>query len=485
MELGPVFENLVGTLGENLPRFGMAVAILVGGWIVALIARAGVRRILRGLSADDHIESSTGRKIGAENGVAAVVYYLVLGLTAVAFLNALELRDVSSSMQGLIDQALAFLPRVFAAGALMVVAWVLASLVRGISTKALSATALDDKLASEAGVRPVSESLGNVLYWLVVLLFLPAVLDALAMEGLLSPVQSMVDSILAMLPNVFAAGIIGTVGWFVARILRDLVENLLSAAGVDRLGERAGLTGQTGLSSLAGLMVYIFTFLPALIAALHTLQIEAISGPATEMLGTFMAAIPNVFAAALILGVAWAVSRFLAELATNLLEGVGADSLPDRLGVAAIVPEGQSVSKLAGAGIIFFAMLFAVVEAANRLALTGVSDVVGVMIEFGGQVLLGLTIIAIGFWLSSLAHDAVGRMRSDGSSAVAGVVRFAILGVVFAMGLRAMGLADDIVNLAFGLSLGSVAVAVALSFGLGGREAAGRQMEHWLSQLRN
>jgi hypothetical protein len=55
---------------------------------------------------------------------------------------------------------------------------------------------------------------------------------------------------------------------------------------------------------------------------------------------------------------------------------------------------------------------------------------------------------------------------------------------VIAMGLRAMGIADEIVNLAFGLTLGAVAVAVALSFGLGGREAAGRQMEHWLSRLR-
>ena len=53
------------------------------------------------------------------------------------------------------------------------------------------------------------------------------------------------------------------------------------------------------------------------------------------------------------------------------------------------------------------------------------------------------------------------------------------------MGLRAMGLADDIVNLAFGLTLGAIAVAFALSFGLGGREAAGEHMQHWLSQFRS
>jgi hypothetical protein len=52
------------------------------------------------------------------------------------------------------------------------------------------------------------------------------------------------------------------------------------------------------------------------------------------------------------------------------------------------------------------------------------------------------------------------------------IAQFAILGLVFAMGLRAMGIANEIVQLAFGLVLGAVAVAVALSFGLGGREAA-------------
>ena len=64
------------------------------------------------------------------------------------------------------------------------------------------------------------------------------------------------------------------------------------------------------------------------------------------------------------------------------------------------------------------------------------------------------------------------------------VVRIAIVGLAIAMGLRAMGIADDIVNLAFGLILGAVAVTIALSFGLGGREAAGKQMDYWLEKLR-
>lgn len=175
---------------------------------------------------------------------------------------------------------------------------------------------------------------------------------------------------------------------------------------------------------------------------------------------------------------------FIADLATGLLGGAGFDQLPARMGLGAVVPAERTPSKLVGSLIVFFVMLFATVEAANRVGFAQVSGIVAMLIEFGAQVLLGLVIIAVGFWLSRLASDAVARVGGDGSEGVASITRFAILGIVIAMGLRAMGLADDIVNLAFGLTLGSVAVAVALSFGLGGREAAGRQMEHWLGRLR-
>jgi hypothetical protein len=52
------------------------------------------------------------------------------------------------------------------------------------------------------------------------------------------------------------------------------------------------------------------------------------------------------------------------------------------------------------------------------------------------------------------------------------------------MGLRQMGIANDIVNLAFGLLLGAIAVAVALAFGLGARDIAGAEVSRWVKELR-
>jgi len=419
-----------------------------------------------------------------EGGIAKGAYYLVLVLTLVGFFNQLDLPLVSAPLQSMVQKVLDHVPNLIAGGVLIFVAWIIATLLRRFSTRALATTQLDEKLSAEAGMPRISESVGNVLYGLVLLLFLPAILGALGLEGLLGPVQRMVDKILTMLPNIFAGALLGMVGWFVARLLRDLVTNLLEAAGADKLGRRAGLQGNLTLSKLVGLIVFIFVFVPALIAALNALKIEAISAPATEMLGILLAAVPNLFAAALILALAIFIARLVSELTSKLLGGIGFDRLPGNLGVANVFPENTSPSVFAGKVVAFFILLFASVEAASVLGFDQVSGIVTMFINFGGEVFLGLVIIAVGLWISNLAHGAIKRLDRPNADFMAGLARLTILGIVFAMGLRAMGIADDIVNLAFGLTLGAVAVAVALSFGLGGREAAGKQMEHWFRRLR-
>ncbi len=485
MDFNSIMEKLQATLGNTLPTLLAAVGILIVGWLVAVVLRAGTRRLLDMANLNERIASSTDSEVDAESWGATGVFWIVMFLVLIAFFNVLDLEIVSEPLRALVTKVFEFGPSLFAGAALALVAWVLANVARSLTVKALSKTTLDEKVSAAAEMKPVSDSIGDVLYWLILLMFLPAILGTLKMEGLLVPVQGMVDKILGMLPNILAAAVIGLVGWFVARILRDLVQNLLQVVGFDKVGTRIGLTGNVSLSQLTGLIVFIFVFIPALVAALNTLQIEAISAPAIQMLGAFMAAIPDIFAAAIILGIAFVIARFLAGLIARMLEGLGADQWPQKIGLAAARADGFQLSVFVGRVVSVFVMLFAGVEAANQVGFTQVSTIVATLVEFAGQVLLGSVILIAGFWLAGLAHAAVIRVSGESASVLAGMLRAAILGLVVAMGLRAMGIADDIVNLAFGLVLGSLAVAFALSFGLGGREAAGKQMEHWLSQLRN
>lgn len=83
-----------------------------------------------------------------------------------------------------------------------------------------------------------------------------------------------------------------------------------------------------------------------------------------------------------------------------------------------------------------------------------------------------------------MVANVVQRGEYNSSRWLGNLVRILIMGLVIAMGLKAMGIADSIVNLAFGLTLGSVAVAFALAFGLGGRQPAERLLTDLLDKAK-
>lgn len=478
--LATLWDSLQGALGANLPQVLGALLIFVVGWFLAALVKAGTRKGLGLLRINQRFADTTGQKADIEGAVALALFWIVILIMLAAVFNALNLTAVSGSFAALTTQLFEYAPRVLGAALLALLAWLAATAVRGLVRKVLDRTTLDERLSEHANVAPISDSLSNALFWLVVLLFVPAILGALQMEGLLAPLREMTARALDILPNLVAALVLGGVGWLVAMVLRNLTTNLLRSVGADQVGNRAGLGPAVQISGLAGLLVFILVFVPALIAALDALRIEAISQPATEMLAMLVAAVPRIVGAGLILIVTWLVASFATRLLTSLLAGVGLDALPARLGIEHAF-RGLAPSALIGRVALLFAMLFAVVEAGGQLGFDRFSDLISTFIAFASDVLLGSLILVIGFMLANVARAAI--VRASGSSTVlAQVAWLAILGIVLAMGLRAMGIADDIVNLAFGLTLGAVAVAVALAFGLGGREAAGRLASRWVDR---
>jgi hypothetical protein len=125
-------------------------------------------------------------------------------------------------------------------------------------------------------------------------------------------------------------------------------------------------------------------------------------------------------------------------------------------------------------------MLFAAIEAANMLNFDILAEMIANFVSFGGQVILALVVLAVGLYLANLARDVI--VSAGGQRALFGgnVARVAILVLVGAMALRQMGIANEIVNLAFGILMGTLGIAVALAVGLGSREIAAREVEKWL-----
>lgn len=375
----------------------------------------------------------------------------------------------------------AFLPGLVAAVVLLIVAWIIGAIMRFVIVRVGRATRLDQRVNSQG----LSATIGDIVFWLVFLLFLPGVLQALGLVGILLPVQTLLNQLLGFLPNLFAAVLIGVVGWFVARLVRRIVTGLAAAAGADRLAARVGLTlGPQDLSGLLGLIVYVLILIPVLTAALNALNLDAVTQPITTMLTAILNAVPHIFAAAVLVVIAVVVGRLVARLVTSLLAGIGFDMLPARLGLRAPgMPGGRTPSTLVGGLVLLAIVFFASIEALRLLGFVTLAALLSQFVVLVGQILLGLMIFAIGLYLANLAATTIATSGVRQAGLLALAARVAILTLAGAMALRQMGLANEIINLAFGLLLGAIAVAVALAFGLGGRESAARVVETWRQEL--
>lgn len=482
-----IWAKIFGSISGYIPHLLGALAILVLGWVVAVVVSAAVRKVFQRSKLDDKLVRWMRGREGEEGsdisgGIGKVVFWAIMTLVLVAFFEALRLTLVVDPLNNLMNQIFKFLPQLFGAVILLLLAWVVASALRLIITRVMDAAKLEERLGGQVGKGEVkgilvTKTIADVVYWLIFLLFLPAILGALNLQGLLEPIQGMLNKLLGYLPNLVAAGLIGVVGWFVARIVRQLVTSLLAASGADGLSDRVGVAS---ISKLVGLVVYIFIFIPVIIAALNALALEAITVPASRMLDMILEAIPVIFAAVLVVTLAYVLGRVVTTLITDLLTGMGFNTILIKLGIGGAPQEGKRTpSEVVGYLTWVAIMLFAAFEAADLLGFEALSKMLSELTVLGGHILLGLVIFGIGLYLANVASETIKAGGTAESGFLAVVARIAVIVLAGSMAIRYMGLANEIINLAFGLLLGATAVAAAIAFGIGGRDIAARKLEEW------
>ena len=393
-------------------------------------------------------------------------------------------------------QLIAWGPKILIAILILIATWVIARAVKWVIQKAIDRTPALRKHMTGAPEETVGHQLGTIAKLIIWLVGIMAALQFLDLGQILSPINELVNEIFAFLPHLIAAGLIFFVGLVVARIVKRLIETVLIAANVDGLLARAGIGSTEGtvrtpaeavppgampgatrasIARAAGVLVYALIIIPVAIAALQALEISSIAGPATDMLNQILAAIPHVLAAALWIGIAFFAGRFLRTIIEAILPPTGFD---DAIRSTGVLPENAFPSRIVANIAMLAVILAASIEAAGQLGGGTVAIFLAQVTELGGKVIFGTLIIVVGIFLARILANLVGSGTGEGSFAQA-IVRYAIIALFTAIGLTFMGLADQIVILAFGLILGSAAVATALAFGLGGRDAAARVLERW------
>jgi hypothetical protein len=391
-------------------------------------------------------------------------------------------------------------PKVLIAILILIATYIVARAVKWILQKAIDRTPALKRHMTGAPDETVGHQLGTVAKLIIWLVGIMAALQFLGIGQILQPINELVTEIFAFLPYLIGAGLIFFVGLIVARIVRRLVETVLVATNIDGVMARIGVgetegtvrtdpnavpvgaapgATRTSLARAAGVLVFAVIIIQVAIAALKVLGIEAISGPAIDMLNQIYAALPNILAAALWIGIAFFIARFVKTIIEAILPPTGFDQAIQSTGV---VPTSITPSRIVANVAMVAIVLAASIEAAKQLGGGTIAIFLAQVTELGGKVIFGTLIIVVGIFLARIVANLVGSGTGEGGFAQT-IVRYAIIALFTAIGLTFMGLADQIVMLAFGLILGSAAVATALAFGLGGRDAAGRVADHWANRL--
>lgn len=385
-------------------------------------------------------------------------------------------------------------PRVLAAAVILLIGYLVARAVKWGVASLVNRTPLARHAHRHAGVpeaagrhpKSVGAQVGDAAFWIVILIALVLAAQPLGLAAATSPIGRMLNDFGAAIPNIIGAGLIFFVGYIVASVAKKAIEAVLTAARTEKLAEHAGLakSDPTTLPRMVGGIVFALIIIPVAIAALDQLNIRAISDPATAMLRIILDSIPHVIAAAIILALAFVVGRFASQLLTQFLSSTGFDRNVAKLGLftptnpaedaaeasppsTALVP-----SKLLGGAVFVAIVIFGLMEAFRQLDFTYGSRMMAEILTLLGSVIFGTVIIAASVAIAKLIASVIRSSGGAGGDLTARIVQVAIIVLGSAIGLRFMGLADDIINLAFGLTLGAMAVAFALAFGLGGRDAA-------------
>lgn len=375
---------------------------------------------------------------------------------------------------------------------LVLVAWLIASLIRTAVKKGLTAINFDERLAGWGAVgtaeqgRNTIDVLAQVFYYLVWVLFLPGIFETFGLTSVALPIQNMLNTALAFIPHLIGAIVLVVIGAIVAKFVKNLVYNLALTLNVDRWIRK--LTKQTDgpkdtpavsrerkdtIANVLGNIVYVVIIIPILVAALETLGIRSISEPIVNVLNSILAAIPNVLVAVILLAVGIAIAKFVGDLVANLLRGTGINSLTNNINVQST--QNLDLAKISGQIVAFLIGLFFFVEALNVLNLQILNTIGAAIIAYLPNVLFAVIILGVGIiggqWLAGLIS------QSTGSKWAGRLVQYVLIAFALFMVLDQLNFASDIVTSAFIFIIGGLAVAFALAFGLGGRDFAKKQLE--------
>ena len=372
---------------------------------------------------------------------------------------------------------LVWVEKIAVAAIIIAVTWALAKAAKWAFAKMIDQISFFRRGTSSG--ESVGMALGRIVSLLIWLFGLLAVLQRLGFDSVITPVQGLLGNFIGYLDNIVFAAAIFFIGSMVARIVRDIVETALATVNLDKWANMGGVeavTGNSAISKTIGTIVYVLIIIPVAIAALQMLEISAITDPARSLLDMVFKAIPLIIGACILLGLGYVISRWISGLIRDLLPSLGADRAINELGV---LPEGRTASGLIATIVTIAIMIFFAIAATNMLGFPQLTNMLQTVLAQAGSVVFGAVLIALGVLVARILQNLIAD--ATGAGLAPNIAYWLTVALFIFIGLQQMDIGGPIIEYAFGALAIGAAVAFALAFGLGGRDAAAKMLSEMQS----
>lgn len=200
--------------------------------------------------------------------------------------------------------------------------------------------------------------------------------------------------------------------------------------------------------------------------------------------------VPHLVGFIVIALVGWLVAWIFDKAVTAILRKVGFGRVSDRVGLTRMERSmGWKIdsSQLLGRVVFWFIFLIFLIPAADALGVPTISNTLNIILDYLPNVFAALLALILGVILGTFAGDFVSRAanasRLGNPKIIGNVVRWSIIGFACLIALEQLKIAPPLITTLFAAVMGGLALAFALSFGLGGREHASRLLSRGEGQL--
>lgn len=457
-----------------------SIIILLVGLALASVVVSKLEHVLTKTKLFSNLEHEiTGKEGGTSTSAIKIllkfIYYIFVIFIIGIIMEKLGFSRLVNPILNLLDPIFSYIPNVLGGIVLLIVAIILAKLSQKFSEIFFRKMKVDEKIHSNENGISLSKIFSEIISLVIFILILPGVLAALKLDKILIPITDMLTKFLNYVPSLVAAALVLVVGWFIASKLRDILKGVLDSFKLD---EKLSIDGKVlfegKLSSVIANIVYILVLIPVFSASLNYLGLDIIISPVISMLNILFNYVPNLVGVALVLVVALYFGRIIENIITNLLIGLKFDSYLEKAGLKTIE---NNYSKLVGKFSKILIIYFAIIQSIEILNFGSLQDLSLRLTVLLGDILLGVIVIAIGIVIANYAAKIIKNTSLANKDQIASIAKIAIIVFVGAMGLRQMGIANEIINLAFGFTVGALAVAFAIAFGIGGKDLAKEKLQ--------